>query len=318
MVEGKTGVCADLGQLRAQVADMRAGLIGAGQATGVALAAAGSFPGGDWRALGFTPKPRYERVAAAYARLADEHVICACHVHVGVAGRDLAIRVINRVRPWLPVLLALSASSPISIGEDTGYASWRAMVWARWPAAGMPPEFSSYVHYRETVDMLIAAGASFDAGQAFWDIRPGTNYETVEFRIADACTTIDETVVQAGLSRALVQTCLDEIARGDPGVGFAAELLPAAKWRAARFGLDGTLVDPFSGAQVSARSLLERLLDYVRPALDAAGDSEEVMRLVWSPDGPRPSSADRQRRVLAETGRIADVVDLLLEETAGS
>lgn len=314
MLEGRTGICHDLAEVRSEVQDLRDVLIAAGRREGVEIAAAGTFPVAEWRALGFTPKPRYKQVAVTYARLAHEHVICACHVHVGVEGREAAIAVVNQVRPWLPVLLALSASSPFWMGQDTGYASYRSMVWERWPMAGLPPELRSYDHFRQTVALLIGAGISFDAGQVFWDVRPGTTYETVEFRIADACTTVDETMVQVGLSRALVRTLLDALARGEPGAAVDPVLLRAAKWRAARFGLGDTLLDPFAGTRVPAGSLVEQLLEYVRPALEEAGDWDEITAIIGRAAGS--SSADRQRRAFARDGDAAGVAALLVQETA--
>jgi carboxylate-amine ligase len=315
MVESRTGVCRNLDQVRAEIRSLRGGLIQAASETGGWIAAAGTFPLADWRTQNFVPKPRFEHIAKTYARLAFEHVICACHVHVGVEDRDVAIHVMNRVRPWLPVLSALSSSSPFWMGEDTGYASYRSMIWERWPTAGIPPTFRSFDHYRQVVKLLIDTGASADAGQVFWDVRPGTKYETVEFRIADSCATIDETIVQAGLSRALVQKCLDELERGDPFPNIRPELLRVAKWHSARFSLTGSLLDPISTELVPAHSLVDRLLEYVRSPLEETGDWDEMTDLVERTKC-LGSSAERQRRVLGETNRLEDVVDLLVRETA--
>lgn len=314
MIESRTGICRNLDQVRAEISDLRNGLVRAADGTGSWIAAAGAFPLADWRTQGFVPKPRYEHTAKTYAQLAGEHVICACHVHVGVEGRETAIHVMNQVRPWLPVLSALSSSSPFWMGEDTGYASYRSMIWERWPMAGMPPTFRSFDDYKKGVTALIDTGTIADAGQAFWDIRPGTRYQTVEFRIADSCTTVDEIVVQAGLSRALVRTCLNEFERGVSNPDVRPELLRAAKWRAARFGLTGSLLDPIPAELVPAHSLVDRLLKYVRPALEETGDWAEMATLVERTKH-LGSSAERQRRVLSETNRMEDVVDLLVKET---
>jgi glutamate---cysteine ligase / carboxylate-amine ligase len=189
------------------------------------------------------------------------------------------------------------------------------MIWERWPMAGMPPTFRSFDDYKKRVAALIDTGTIADAGQAFWDIRPGTRYQTVEFRIADSCTTVDEIVVQAGLSRGLVQRCLNELERGASNPEVRPELLRAAKWRAARFGLTGSLLDPISAELVPAHSLVDQLLEYVRPALEEAGDWVEVTTLVERTKR-LGSSAERQRRVLSETNHLEDVVDLLVKETA--
>lgn len=315
MIESRTGICETLDQLRAEIRHLRGGLVQAARETGSWIAAAGSLPLADWRTQGFIPRPRFEHIAKTYAQLAGEHVICACHVHVGIENRETAIQVMNRVRPWLPVLSALSSSSPFWMGEDTGYASYRSMIWERWPMAGIPPEFRSYEHYKKGVKLLIDTGTSADAGQVFWDVRPGTRYETVEFRIADSCATVDEAIIQAGLSRALVQKCLRELERGDPFPDIRVELLHAAKWRSARFGLTDSLLDPISAELVPARSLVEQLLNYVRSPLEEAGDWDEMANLVERTKC-FGSSAERQRRVFSATNRLADVVDLLVRETA--
>jgi carboxylate-amine ligase len=315
MIESRTGVCHNLDQVRAEIRDLRGGLVQAARETGSWIVSAGAFPLADWRTQGFIPTSRFERIAKAYAQLADEHVVCACHVHVGVEDRDTAIQVMNRVRPWLPVLAALSSSSPFWMGEDTGYASYRSAIWERWPIAGVPPTFRSFDHYTKAVQSLIDTETTVDTGQIYWDIRPGTRYKTVEFRIADACTTIDETIIQAGLSRALTQKCLNELERGDPFPEIRPELLRAAKWRSARSGLTGSLLDPISAELVPAHSLVDRLFEYVRSPLEEAGDWDEMTNLVErvKRDG---SSAARQRRIFFETSRLEDVVDLLVRETA--
>ncbi|MFE7616995.1 glutamate--cysteine ligase [Streptomyces sp. NPDC057496] len=313
MIESRTGICWSLADLRADLRARRDTLIGASAEKGTAIVASGTYPPADWREVGFTPQPRFDHIAKAYARIAEEHLICACHVHVGVEDRDTSVEVVNRVRPWLPVLLALSASSPFWTGDVTGYASYRSTIWARWPMAGMPPTLSSYADHCDRVSRLVGTGTSADAGQVFWDVRPGTRYRTVEFRIADSCTTIDEAVLQAGLSRALVHQCLTEIAHGDPAPEVSPEVLHAAKWRAARFGLEEKLIDPLACELVPAAVLVNRLLDHVRGPLMEAGDWTEITGLAYGALR-RGNSADRQRRAFADGG-LKGVVEQLITET---
>ncbi|RDG35636.1 carboxylate-amine ligase [Streptomyces corynorhini] len=314
MIESRTGICWSLTELRADLRARRETLISAAAGAGTTIVASGSYPPADWRREGFTSRPRFDHIAGAYARLADEHLVCACHVHVGVEGRDRAVEVVNRVRPWLPALLALSASSPFWTGTDTGYASYRSTLWARWPIAGMPPTLSSYAEHCDRVRRLVTSGTSADTGQVFWDVRPGTRFHTVEFRIADSCTTVDEAVLQAGLSRALVQRCLTEIAQGDPAPEVPLELLNAAKWRAARFGLTGQLVDPVAAELVPAAELVNRFLDHVRAPLTEAGDWAEIARLAHEVLS-RGNGADRQLRAFGHSGTVAAVVKQLIAES---
>lgn len=315
MVESRTGICLNLDQVRAEIFNLRRGLVQAARETGGWIAAAGTFPLTDWRTQGFVPKPRFEHIAKTYAQLAAEHIICACHIHVGVEDRDTAIHVMNRVRPWLPVLSALSSSSPFWMRDDTGYASYRSMIWERWPMAGIPPIFQSFDQYKKGVELLIDTETIADAGQAFWDVRPGTRYETVEFRIADSCSTIDEVIVQAGLSRALVQKCLEEFEHGDSFPDIDPGMLRAARWRSARFGLTSDLLDPISAELVPAHTLVDRLFAYVRSPLEENGDWDEMTNLVERTKR-LGSSAERQRRAFYETDCLENVVDLLVRETA--
>ncbi len=316
MIEARTSPCHTLGDLRAELGTLRHGLVRAAAGTGHRIVAAGSLPLADWRTQPVNPGARYQRVAEVFARMAYEHVICGCHVHVGIDDRDVAVEVMNRVRPWLPVLLVLSASSPFWMGEDTGFTSYRSVVWERWPMAGLPPPFASFAEYAGAVESLVEAELLADAGQAFWDVRPGTTHRTLEFRIADSCTTVDETIVQAGLCRALVQTCLGDLGEGKPPPDVRPELLRAAKWRASRFGIGDRLIDPFAGGLVPATTLVDRLLAHVRTPLEEAGDWDEVTTLVGGLQRSG-SSAQRQRRAFVATDRLADVVDLLVEETSG-
>lgn len=315
MVESRTGICHTLDQIRSDIRGLRAGLVHAAQETGSRIVAAGTFALTDWRTQKFVEQPRNQYIVDRYAQMARTHVMCACQVHVGISDRDTAIQVCNRVRPWLPLLSALSASSPFWMGDDTGFASYRSTVWESWPMGGIPPTFSSYEEYSKRMAALVGTDTISDAGQLYWDVRPGTNYNTVEFRPADSCTTIDDTVLQAGLCRALVQHALDELQRGSTDPDPWPEMLRTAKWRAARYGLSADLLDPVAGELVPAGELIDRLLRIVGSALDDAGDRDEVTELLGQKKA-EGTSADRQRAVLTRGGTFADVADLLMRQTA--
>ncbi|TDV51885.1 carboxylate-amine ligase [Actinophytocola oryzae] len=315
MLESRTGICHTLDQVRGELRELRAGLVQAARQTGSRVVAAATLAQTDWRTQKFVEHPRNHFILDRYAYMARTHVMCACQVHVGVADRDTAIQVANRVRPWLPVLHALAASSPFWMGEDTGFASYRGTVWENWPTGGMPPAFSSYDDYGKRMAVLVNTGTIHDIGQVYWDVRPGTNYQTVEFRPADSCTTVDDTVLQAGLCRALVQHALGEIERGIVAPELSHEMLRAAKWRAARYGLTADLLDPVEGELAPAKEMLDRLLRVTEPALEQAGDLDEVTELVERKK-IEGTSAERQRAVLAGGGTFTDVVDLLARQTA--
>jgi len=316
MIEGRTSPCRSLDQLRSELCELRRGLVEAAEGAGQRIVAAGSPPLADWRTQPVNHQPRFQKVVEIYARLAAEHVICGCHVHVGVDDRDLAVQVMNRVRPWLPVLLALSASSPFWMGEATGYASYRSVIMSRWPVSGIPAPFASFAEYARVMESLVATEAAADKRQVFEDVRPGIPHQTVEFRIGDSCTRVDESIVLAGLCRALVQVSLDEIADDAPCPEVRPELLRAARWRASRFSLDERLLDPVEGTLLPAAAVVGRLVAHVRSGLEQAGDWEEVTTLV-AEILDIGSSAQRQQRAFAGHEGLAAVVDLLVAETAG-
>ncbi|MGH8934430.1 MAG: acyl carrier protein [Egibacteraceae bacterium] len=317
MVEIHTRVCHSLADLRAELRHLRANLVRASGGAGRWIVAAGTLPLADWRSQRITPTPRYEAMVRTHQQVAREQIVCGCHVHVGISDADAAVQVLNRARLWAPVLLALSASSPFWMGADTGYASYRSVLWGRWPTAGAPDPHRSVAEYHAVTQSLVGAGVILDARQIYWDIRLGLQHDTLEFRIADVCPTIDEAVLQAGLCRALARTCLDE-ARSERRLPEARpELLRAARWRAARSGLDENLVDVHAGESVPAPVLLDRFLTYLRPTLEDTGDWDEVAALAEQ-TLRRGNSARRQRQTFARSQRLQDVVDLLVAETASA
>ncbi|MEU7524436.1 glutamate--cysteine ligase [Saccharothrix sp. NPDC042600] len=312
-VETRTAVCHDLGDVRRQLSDLRAVAAESARRVGARLLAVGAPPiGGPETGTG--DQGRYAQLKDDYRLLAAEQSICGCHVHVAVPDAETAVQVCNHVRPWLPVLSLLTANSAIARGRDTGYASWRSVVWSRWPSAGPPPYFESFDHYRRTCDVLLEAGAARDLRMVYWDVRPSAHLPTVEVRIADVASTVDEAVLFAALVRALVTTALADLGRGLRGSPVPAELLRMASWRAARDGLGGRALDVFSGRLVPARLLVDRLVHVVRDALCASGDLESVERLLAAVDR-FGTGADRQRRAFREAGNPAGLVDRLADET---
>lgn len=313
-VETRTAVCTTLDELRDELVRLRGRLVAAAEQAGLGVVSAGTVPVADLEAQRITPSPRYEHLLQHYRHMAREQLICSCQTHIGFDDRDEAIAVMNQVRPWLPCLLALSASSPFWLGSDTGYASYRTQVWRRWPTAGIPEAFDSYEEYQEMTRLLVDCGGIGDPGMLYWDVRPSAHIDTLEFRVADACPTIDETLLQTALARGLARTEHEALLAGAPTLQVRTELLRLSSWRAARFGLDGELVEPLTVSAQPARVLVERLLMRIRPALEEAGDwpfvREQVDRLLT--DG---GSAQRQRAVLERRGDPRDVVAALVAET---
>lgn len=314
-IEMATPVCSTLAEVRAQVVRARRALLDAAKRDGNKIGAAGTHPFSHSADQPVTPKPRYQDMAEQYQQLGQELVIFGCHVHVGLLDPDAGLAVMNRARHWLAPLLALSANSPFWEGLDTGYASYRTELWVRWPMAGPPLPFASRAEHDALVQALVATGSISDASKIYWDIRLPEKTPTVEFRVADVCLRVDEAVLLAGLVRALARTCDAQAQRDEPFTPARPELLRAAHWRAARYGLEGELIDIAVGRSVPAADLLQSLLAFVRPALEEAGDWEEVSALL-DETLRGGNGAMRQRAVFAETNSPEVVVDYILEETA--
>jgi carboxylate-amine ligase len=314
-IETGTPVCSDLGEVRRELVRLRREVAAVAEARGLRIAALGTHPTARWQEQEITGKARYRRMAADYRRLVWDQLICGCHVHVGIADRELAIAALNRVRPWLGVLLALSANSPFWESVDTGYASYRTELWHRWPTAGPPGEFGSRAEYDALVEALLASGTIPDTGMVYFDVRPSQRFETLEVRVTDVGLTVDDAVLLGGLARALVRTAAEAAQEERPFPRWRPELVRGAHWRAARWGLAAELVSPLTGRPAPAWEVVGALVDHVRPALEAAGDLEEVSTLVEQVRG-RGTGADRQRAAFGEAGSFDDVLAMAVSATA--
>jgi carboxylate-amine ligase len=313
VVEANSHPHARLADLAADIAALRRAAIAAGLRCGLGVVAAGSVPIADSGTGMVTADPRYEHMRGEYGTLVSEQLICAMQVHVSVADRDLAVAVAHRVAPWLPALLALSASSPYWLGTDSGYASYRTLVWRRWPTTGARGGFASAADYDQTVADLVRSGVITDPGMIYFDVRPSAHLPTLELRICDSCPSLQDVVLLAGLFRALVIREADAAIAGRAAPPVRPELLEAATWRAARSGLEGDLVDPATATAVPAGRLIRQLLADLRPALEASDDWAQVTELTEAALA-RGSSAARQRAAYA-SGGLQEVVDRLLKET---
>ncbi|HEY0806026.1 MAG TPA: glutamate--cysteine ligase [Pseudonocardiaceae bacterium] len=308
-VEVTTPVCSDAVEIRERLTELRDQVASNARAKGLRLVASGTPVLAQPDQPEITRKSRYERIAEWFGDLAPTSNTCGCHVHVGMPDRATGVAVSNRVRAWLPVLLAMTANSPFEHGRDTSYHSWRYVLWNRWPTAGPPPVFDSLDHYDSSVEAMTRAGAMLDGGMVYWDIRLSHHQSTLEFRISDVMATPGQTALIAGLVRGLVVTALDEIGASTPPV--PQEVLRANLWRAAREGLAGRCPHPVSGELMPVWPQVLDLVDRVRPALRADGDVDVVeseLAALWAAGG----GAARQREVWARRRRLVDVVDSLV------
>jgi glutamate---cysteine ligase / carboxylate-amine ligase len=314
-LEVLTPVCRTLSEVRGELLRLRWGVIRAAEEAGVRIAAASTHPFSHWRDQPITAGERYEKILDRERRMAEEQVVFGFHVHVGLSDREAAVQTMNRARLWLAPLLALSANSPFWMGEDTGYASYRTQIWGWLPTAGPPGPFSSLAEHDALVESLVATGGAMEANQIYWDMRLPQKLETVEIRVCDVCSSIDEAVMLAGLCRALVRTCHKGAENEKPYPEVRPEILRAAHWVASRYGLGADLVDVEAGHLAPAKEVVEKLLAFTRRALEEHGDWKEVSVLVGD-TLKRGNGAVRQCQVYERSGKLGDVVDALIEDTA--
>ncbi|MFG2709280.1 glutamate--cysteine ligase [Streptomyces goshikiensis] len=314
-VELSTPVAHSAVALRAELAALRRTLARAARAHGCRLLAAPSPVVAVEGPLHLTDdEPRQREQHRRFGALTDTLVSCGRHVHIGTLDVDTAVAVSNRVRPWLPTLIALAANSPFWGGRDTGHASWRAMAWAGWPSAGLPPHFTSTAHFRRSVQTLLGSGAALDTKMVYWDLRPSGHWPTLEIRAPDMSPDIDTAVLQAELARALVAKALQEISEHRPEPAIRDDVLRLARWRGAHDGLEGFGLDPYTGAELPAANLAEALLDHVAEDLAVAGDLDHAAKTMADllRDG---SGAHRQRAAYARRQDLTDVLRHLADET---
>jgi carboxylate-amine ligase len=312
-VETRTDPSSDADVILRQLLAARRTAGEAARAAGLAAGACALVPLTAGRSV-VTPKDRYRDMVDTYGEVARTGGTCGMHVHVDIDSDEEGVAAIDRIAPWLPVLLALSSNSPFVDGRDSGYASWRAQVWSRWPSAGPTERFGSVERYRAVCRMLLDTGAARDDGMLYFDARLSAGQPTLEVRVCDVCTDPEIAVTIAVLARALVETAATAWAGDEPS--WRAESLRAAQWRASRFGLADALVDPVSGELRPARQVLDDLVTAVAPALADAGDldraSAGVERVVHE------NGAARQRAAYERSGDLLGVVDDLISRTEAS
>jgi len=246
-------------------------------------------------------------LARAFGITAEEQLTCGCHVHVGITSADEGVAVLDRIGPWLAVLLALSANSPFWQGRDTSYASFRYQAWGRWPTAGPTEPFGTAEAYWKTVRQMTGTGTLLDSGMVYFDARLSEHYPTLEIRIADVCLHADDAVLITALCRALVDT---EARRWQAGADMPrqrTEMLRLAAWRASRSGLDDVLLDPRTDQPEQAATVAKTLFDHVRDALDEASDTAAVSDLLAAVLA-RGNGAAFQRSVYGGDGSMSEMI----------
>ncbi|WP_405669403.1 glutamate--cysteine ligase [Streptomyces sp. NBC_01527] len=259
---------------------------------------------------------RYQWLEQQFGLTAQEQLTCGCHVHVSVESDEEGVAVLDRVRPWLSVLLALSANSPFWQGQDSGYSSYRSRVWGRWPSAGPVDVFGTAERYHEQIQALLDTEVLRDSGMIYFDARLSHHYPTIEVRVADVCLDPLVTVLLATLIRGLVETAASEWRAGEPPAEFPTTLLRMAAWRASRSGLDDRLLHPLTMHPEPAETVARALLAHVRGALEESGDlkaAEDGLGALLSAG----NGACVQRDLMQRTGSLRAIVAECVRRTRG-
>jgi carboxylate-amine ligase len=315
MVEIGTKVCRTPAEVRAELVRLRGMVMQLAGKSGLVIAAAGTHPFSSWITQEITPLERYMGVRADLADLAQQLLIFGTHVHVGIEDRDFLIDAMNVARYFVPHVLTLSTSSPFWMGRETGLKSYRSIIFRNFPRTGIPPVIDSWTDYASLVDTLVRTGCVPNASKVWWDIRPNHSYPTLEFRVCDVCTRIDEAVCVAAILQAIVAKLWKLRHDNMTFRVYPTALIEENKWRAVRYGLDGRLIDLGKQQELAAGALVRELLEwFVDDVLDELGSRAEVEYAFHILE--HGTSADRQLAKYHETGDLKAVVDSLIAETA--
>jgi carboxylate-amine ligase len=313
MVEVGTEICENVSEARGEVVRLRGTLAEIVGRLNCRLVAAGTHPFAHWLKMDVTDDDRYIMLTEQLQEIARSIAVFGLHVHVGVDDRDRSIELMNEVRYFLPHILALSVNSPFWEGRDTGIKSYRSVIWGRMPRSGIPDAFTSWDDYRSFVDTLINTNSIDEPKKIWWDIRPHPKFNTLEFRVCDMPTRLDETIALAALFQAVVAKLSWLRSRNLGFRVYQRALLAENRWRAMRFGVHGKLIDFGKGIEVPMRDLAHELLEFIDDIVDDLG-SRAALQTVYDilENG---TGADRQLEVYRQTGDLKSVVDYLAEET---
>jgi carboxylate-amine ligase len=313
IVEVGTTICEDVNHLQHEMLKMRSELCAAADRVGLAVAAAGTHPFSSWIDQVISPGERYENIVEELQQLARSLLIFGLHVHVAMPDRAATIDIMNAARYFLPHLLALSTSSPFWMGRDTGLKSYRTTIFRRFPRTGVPDHFGSWGEYESYVKLLVDLHCIDDGKRIWWDIRPHPTFGTLEFRVCDVPTRVEDTIAIAAVAQAIIVKLYKLYTKNMGFRLYRRALIEENKWRAARWGLDGQLIDFGKKAEVPMRDLAIELMEFVDDVVDELGSRAHVahVRNILR-DG---TSADRQLKVYRETGDLKAVVQHVVQET---
>jgi len=313
MIEVGTGICKNIQEARADISNLRGVIASLAEKNGLRIAAASTHPISRWQDQKIFDDERYELLVQELQTVARSLLIFGLHVHVGIPDRERQIHIMNASRYFLPHILALTTSSPFWMGHNTGLKSYRSEIFKQFPRTDIPDHFDSYPGFQRYVDLLVKTGCINDGKKIWWDCRPHPFFPTLEFRICDIPTRVDDTVAIAALFQAIVAKLTKLIEKNLGFRLYRRMLIQENKWRAVRWGLDGKMIDFGKQKEVPTRDLVLELLDFVDDVLDDLGSRKEVEHIHTILE--RGTSADEQLRVYSETNDLKAVVDRLMELT---
>jgi carboxylate-amine ligase len=313
VVETGSNICSNIQEARVEVIKLRSGLAKLAEKEGLKIAASGTHPFSKWEDQDITEHPRYQVVVQDMQQVARANLIFGLHVHIGIDDKELAIHIMNAARYFLPHIFALSTNSPFWKGRNTGFNSYRAKVFDRFPRTGIPDYFSSHGEFQSYVETLIKTGSIEDSSKIWWDIRPHSRYPTLEFRVCDLPMTVDETIALAALCQAIVAKLYKLISQNLGFRLYRRLYINENKWRASRYGINGKLIDFGKKQEVNTKELIFELLNFVEEVVDELGIRNEmnfISKILENGTG-----ADRQLKVWNETQDLKAVVDYIISET---
>ena len=315
MVEIGTKVCHTPLEARAELVRLRKLVMDLAAKNGLKVVAAGSHPFSSWLEQEITPMDRYLGVREDLQELAQRLLIFGTHVHVGIEDREFLIEAMNAARYMMPHLLCLSTSSPFWLGRKTGLKSYRSIVFRSFPRTGIPRSLNSWGEFEDVVNTLVGTGSIPNASKIWWDIRPSWTYPTLEMRICDVCTRVDEAVCVAAIFQAIIAKVWKLRRDNLSWRQYSAALIEENKWRACRYGLDGKMIDFGKSKELPARALIRELIEwFIDDVIDELGSRKQIEYAFTILD--KGTSADRQLATYERTGDLKAVVDQLIAETA--
>ncbi len=313
VVEAGSEICLNIDQARNEVYKLRNNLAKIAANHGLKIAAAGTHPFSRWEDQRITDHPRYHGVVKDFQQVARANLIFGLHVHIGIDDKEVAMHIMNAARYFLPHIFALSTNSPFWKGSNTGFKSYRSKIFDRFPRTGIPDYFNSYSEFTRFIDLLIKTGCIDDAKRIWWDIRPHPYYDTLEFRICDVPMRIDETVALAAVMQAVVAKLYKLIKQNLGFRLYRRMLINENKWRAARYGLDGKMIDFGKQIEVDTKVLIHELLEFIDDVVDDLGSRKEIEYIEEILE--MGTGADRQLRIWEQSQKYENVVDFIIEET---